>query len=204
MSIMNSKLGWCFFFFSFLFFTKSNAQRQTMANPIIEVAEKKFFRYGLGTTALSSYSNTYLYIDFEVGYSYRLNSYFSTSAHLNYGFSIEDGVYFQALQSHSTLTLLFSPTKNNKEYIFKIGGGASVLASHKIYNWDRNDRNGVFPGYCLVMENEIFSRKRNNYLVINLLFGNYSNGDTLIGLAFLRGISVSKIKEDRRRVKALF
>lgn len=203
MLMMKYKIIWSLILISFLIGTEINAQREAMENPTVEVKEKKFLRYGIGITSLGTYNGPYVSLDFEVGYNYRINSFLSTSAHFNYGFSLEDGVYFQALQSHTSWNLLFAPTKHNKEYIFKIGGGVSMLAAHEIYSWNRENLSGVFPGYSVVMENEIFQKKRNNYLVINLLFGGYSNGDTVFGLSVLRGISISKIKADRKRVKEL-
>jgi len=201
--IMKIKIGWCFFFLMTFLNIESNCQNIPIENPAIKNSDKSYFRYGIGLTQLTNLIDA-TSIDFELGVQYHLNSLFSISYTFNYGISPEDLLYFQALQAHSSFIGFIAPTRNDKEFVFKMGGGISGLAAYDVYSRNGETRNGLFPGYCIALENGFYSKKKDNYFVLNLMIGTYSNGQNLISFSFLRDIAFSKIKNSRKEKKVVF
>ena len=193
---MKNKLGWIILFCFFFFGKNVNAQNETS-----EYSDKQYLRYGFGLSSIGR-STDQLFFNYELGFIHRFNKHVSYSAILNYGFGFELE-QVGALQSNLSTVFLFSPFKNTEAVIVEMGFGPSILTSYFVHDWDGN-LNGAFPGGCFVFK-FAFYRERNGYhQAFNIMVGQYTSNNSIIGFTLFKEISIQKIKLERQKRKIEF
>jgi len=195
---MKLKLGWMFLLSLLLFGIQLNAQLEETELSDSKFSEKNFLRYGAGFSNQGS-TNPRPFINLESGYSFHFNRHVATSIILNYGMGFEYGE-INALQSNLSTVLLFSPFKNNEEFVIEFGFGVSTMASYYVFRGNDKD-NGGFLGGCWTVEFSYFSKKRKKYRHFNFFLGKYESKQSILGFSTFNEISIEQIKRDRKRQK---
>lgn len=94
-----------------------------------DTQKKLGFHFGMGSSLLGTGDITTFNVENE--FSYKLNSYFSTSFTFNYGRG-NMGKEKLSAYAQGNLNIFISPFKNNRKNDFKIGTGVSLMDIYSI------------------------------------------------------------------------
>ncbi|MEO8474100.1 MAG: hypothetical protein ABI477_17995 [Chryseolinea sp.] len=163
-----------------------------------DLASKFDFRFGVGTSLLSS--GDMKTVMFENELNYFINNFLSTSLSAGYGKS-NSGVFETSSFVQGNLNVFISPFKNNNRNDFRIGTGISYMNVSDTYHESANYDNGIMIdedyiidkrntiGMNIVLENT-YTLHGKVMLGVKLFTQPYKNGDINSGVLLKLGLKI--------------